>query len=57
MDLYVCNSDGTGLKRLTKSPQDESSPCWSPDGRWILYAGKVGEQNYLQSAMGELPDS
>ncbi|HTL18173.1 MAG TPA: hypothetical protein VL793_13125, partial [Patescibacteria group bacterium] len=25
-DLYVCNSDGTDLRRLTKSRQDESSP-------------------------------
>ncbi len=47
VDLYVCNSDGTGLKRLTKSPQDESSPCWSPDGQWILYAGKSGERRVL----------
>jgi TolB protein len=47
VDLYVCNSDGTGLKRLTKSPQDESSPCWSPDGKWILYAGKIGEHRAL----------
>ena len=39
-DLYVCDSDGSGLKRLTKSPQDESSPCWSPDGQWICYAAK-----------------
>lgn len=46
-DLYVCNSDGSGLKRLTKSPQDESSPCWSPDGKWICYAAKVGERRAL----------
>jgi TolB protein len=46
-DLYVSNADGTGLRRLTKSPQDESSPCWSPDGRWILFAGKVGERRQL----------
>jgi len=46
-DLYVCNSDGGGLKRLTKSPQDESSPCWSPDGKWICYAAKVGERRAL----------
>ncbi len=46
-DLYVCNSDGTGLKRLTKSPQDESSPCWSPDGQWICYASKDKERRAL----------
>jgi Tol biopolymer transport system component len=36
-DLYVCNSDGSGLKQLTKTREDESSPCWSPDGRSICY--------------------
>ena len=47
-DLYVGNADGTGLKRLTKSPQDESSPCWSPDGNWICYASKDGERRALR---------
>jgi TolB protein len=46
-DLYVCNADGTDLKRLTKSPQDESSPCWSPDGQWICYASKDHERRSL----------
>lgn len=52
-DLYVCNSDGTGLKRLTKSPQDESSPCWSPDGRWICYASKDKERRALSKISPE----
>jgi TolB protein len=46
-DLYVCNSDGTDLKRLTTSRQDESSPCWSPDGQFVCFAGRVGERRSL----------
>jgi TolB protein len=47
-DLYVQNTDGSGLKRLTKSPQDESSPCWSPKGDWICYASKDRERRALR---------
>jgi TolB protein len=46
-DLYLCDADGTGLRRLTKSPQDESSPCWSPDGQWICFASKEKERRSL----------
>jgi TolB protein len=46
-DLYVCDADGSGLKRLTKSRQDESSPCWSPDGKWICLAAKERERRTL----------
>jgi TolB protein len=46
-DLYVGNADGSGLRRLTTSREDESSPCWSPDGQWICYAGKKDERRAL----------
>jgi TolB protein len=29
------------LKQLTSTREDESSPCWSPDGRWICFASKL----------------
>lgn len=56
-DLYVCDADGSNLKRLTKSPQDESSPCWSPDGQWICYASKEHERRSLSkiSVSGGVP--
>ena len=47
-DLYVGDASGGAPKRLTKSPQDESSPCWSPDSQWICYAAKDGEQRRLK---------
>ena len=48
VDLYVCNSDGSGLRRLTNSREEESSPCWSPDGQWICFADKSGGRRALR---------
>jgi hypothetical protein len=36
-DLYVINADGSGLERLTSTPQKESDPAWSPTGRVIAF--------------------
>ncbi len=46
-DLYVANADGSDLRRLTKSREDESSPCWSPDGQWICFAAKIDARRSL----------
>ena len=47
VDLYVANADGSNLKQLTKTKDDESSPCWSPDGQWICFAAKINERRSL----------
>ncbi len=46
-DVFVCDADGSNLKDLTPTREDESSPCWSPDGQWICFAGKVKERRAL----------
>jgi TolB protein len=56
-DVYVCDADGTNLKRLTSTREDESSPCWSPDGQWICFATKLKERRSLckvRSSGGEI---
>lgn len=52
-DLYVCGVGRSDPKRLTTSPQDESSPCWSPDSRWICYASKEHERRSLSKISPE----
>ena len=47
VDLYVANADGSDLKRLTTSKDDESAPCWSPDSKWICFATKINERRSL----------
>ena len=36
-DLFIINADGTGLRQLTDTPEDESVPVWSPEGQYIAY--------------------
>jgi len=37
-ELWVMNADGSGQKRLTRSPEAERVITWSPDGRRIVFA-------------------
>ncbi len=38
LDIWMVNSDGSGLRQMTTSPASDQSPRWDPDGRhlWFL---------------------
>ncbi len=36
--IHVIRADGTGDRRLTNHPKNDTSPAWSPNGRRILFA-------------------
>jgi len=38
--VYVINTDGTGLTRLSGPDDDDSFPAWSPDGTKIAFSSQ-----------------
>ncbi len=51
-DIYRVNSDGTGLKQLTDGPGVEEHPCWSPDGKRIVYGDYEKGTLWIMNADG-----
>jgi Tol biopolymer transport system component len=41
-EIYVVNSDGTGLRRLTHSAANDGLPTWSPDGETLAFVSDEG---------------
>ena len=37
VDLYLTKVDGTGARRLTSHPENDTDPRWSRDGAWIYF--------------------
>jgi uncharacterized protein YjdB len=42
-DLFLMDTDGRNLKRLTTNPGTEGEPAWSPDGRRLVFTGTPQE--------------
>jgi Tol biopolymer transport system component len=41
-DVWLINVDGTHLTRLTRLYEDNPTPAWSADGRYIAFGGARG---------------
>jgi len=53
-EVYVVNTDGTGLTRLTDGPGQEMFPAWSPDGTQIAFVSNrdKGLEVFVMNADG-----
>lgn len=36
-EIYLMNSDGSNITRLTNNPANDWAPAWSPDGNWLAF--------------------
>jgi TolB protein len=44
-EIYTCQIDGTNEQRLTNTSEDETFPCYSPDGTRIAFCASSGVYN------------
>jgi len=43
MHVFVANADGTSAQEITDGSEDDRSPTFSPDGRWVAFCAVRGE--------------
>lgn len=49
-DVYVRSADGARVSRITDDPATDASPCWTPDGRAIVFLSNRGNRWDLYEA-------
>ena len=54
-DIHTMDADGGQLRRLTENERNNEEPCWSPDGRYIVFSSnRTGSYHlYLMNANGQ----
>ena len=57
LTIYSINANGTDLRKLTDSMQDDAQPSWSADGTLITFTRQVGGVNkvFVMQADGRSP--
>ncbi len=55
-EIYIMNTDGSGIVRLTDHPASDMEPAWSPDGKLIAFSSnRDGESEiYLLEVEGAI---
>ena len=56
-DLWTCDLDGKDVRRLTSDVGVESSPAFSPDGKWIAFSAQYEGNTdvYVVGSEGGVP--
>jgi TolB protein len=54
-DIYTINPDGSNMRRLTEDENNNEDPCWSPDGRYIVFSSnrQGGYHLYVMNSNGQ----
>src|SRR5258707_12733294 len=47
-NLWLLSTNGNQQKQLTNTSGKNSGPKWSPDGQWIAFTGKRGNDEVAQ---------
>jgi hypothetical protein len=56
-DVYVANIDGTGVQHVTRFPQQEGPPTWTPDGaKVVVVAGASRSSGYEIYSQSPVPN-
>ena len=46
-DLWLVETNGSGLRQMTASPENESNPRWAPDGKSIYFLSSRGDSQQV----------
>jgi len=56
INIYSINPDGSGVRKLTDDNGNSEDPCWSPDGRYIVFSSDRdggGYKLYIMNSNGQ----